>query len=470
MLKSKALWALILGFGALHLLLAYALPLVEDETYYALWATVPSAGYYDHPPMVAWWIAAGQAVVGPGPLGVRVMSVLAGSAITLLIWRIAMIYADDARVALRAAVWGQVMLPFAVFGFAATPDAPSVLFWTATIWALAEAGRQRNAAWFLLVGLFAGLGVLSKFTDLFAGLGLVIWLLASREGRGWLRHWQVWAGAVIGVAVLLPFAWWNAAHDWVGLERQFGRIAEVRAFSATDYGAYWLSVVVLVTPVLFWLVLRSLRSDKVPGVLIWISAPVILYLAYYATQSSAGGQWLVPVFPTLAVMAALAARRDWATRLATPTGLGLAALVLVLGFWPGRVIIPGQNPFNQGRGWGRVTRDIQALAADQGAVWIATDAYGLTGQLTWYLSRDLPVWSVTQPKRYLFRGPMPQALCQAKGVFISRTDFAGSIPYFVNSKPLEHIVRHQGGRVLMTYQAALVSQPLASFVAACGPR
>ena len=30
--------------------------LVPDEAYYWLWSRVPSAGYYDHPPMIAWWI------------------------------------------------------------------------------------------------------------------------------------------------------------------------------------------------------------------------------------------------------------------------------------------------------------------------------------------------------------------------------------------------------------------------------
>ncbi|MFT5160192.1 MAG: hypothetical protein ACI9ZD_001803, partial [Paracoccaceae bacterium] len=60
MLNSKALWVLILGFAVFHVALAALIPLVEDETYYQLWASAPSAGYYDHPPMVAWGIAAGQ--------------------------------------------------------------------------------------------------------------------------------------------------------------------------------------------------------------------------------------------------------------------------------------------------------------------------------------------------------------------------------------------------------------------------
>jgi 4-amino-4-deoxy-L-arabinose transferase-like glycosyltransferase len=42
----------------------------SDEAYYWLWSRVPSAGYYDHPPMIAWFLklfsfAFGKKVAGP---------------------------------------------------------------------------------------------------------------------------------------------------------------------------------------------------------------------------------------------------------------------------------------------------------------------------------------------------------------------------------------------------------------------
>ena len=33
-------------------------PLTEDEAYYRLWSARLQMGYFDHPPMIAWWIAA----------------------------------------------------------------------------------------------------------------------------------------------------------------------------------------------------------------------------------------------------------------------------------------------------------------------------------------------------------------------------------------------------------------------------
>jgi 4-amino-4-deoxy-L-arabinose transferase-like glycosyltransferase len=454
--KSKALWGLVSGFLALHVALAVWLPLVEDEAYYQLWASVPSAGYYDHPPMVAWGIAAGQAIFGPTLLGVRAASILAAALVVLLGWRIAWLFSRNETVAFRAALWGAVMLPFAALGFAATPDAGSVLFWSASVWALAEVVQGGNRNWWLLVGLFAGLGVLSKFTNLFFGVGLVLWLVASRDGRGWLKVWQVWIGAVIGVLVLVPLALWNMRNGYVGLERQFGRIGDVNGFSVGDSAAFWGSVIFLVTPLLFWLVLRAFRSGRVPPILIWVTAPIVLFLTYQATRSLAGGQWLVPVFPILAVMAALGRPKGWVARWAAPSAFGLAVLVMVLGLWPGKSLLGGHF-FTQMRGWDDVRAQVLARVQAEGADWVATDAYGLTAQLGHYLGDDVTLRAVTRPERYLFLPPFPVDLCSRTALFISRTDFGGKVPYFAESRALPDILRMEGARELRRYYVARVS-------------
>lgn len=66
----------------LRLVLAATANLAEDEAYYWLWSTHLAAGYYDHPPMIAYWIRAGTAVFGQTAFGVRfaaLLSMLAGS-------------------------------------------------------------------------------------------------------------------------------------------------------------------------------------------------------------------------------------------------------------------------------------------------------------------------------------------------------------------------------------------------------
>ena len=53
-------WLLIAGLGALLLRgwLALTLPITGDEAYFIWWGWLPDWGFYDHPPMIGWWLAA----------------------------------------------------------------------------------------------------------------------------------------------------------------------------------------------------------------------------------------------------------------------------------------------------------------------------------------------------------------------------------------------------------------------------
>ena len=75
MLRIERLaFAALLGLTALRLVVAAWMPLLPDEAYYWVWSRALAPGYFDHPPMVALWIAAGTALAGEGALGVRLLA------------------------------------------------------------------------------------------------------------------------------------------------------------------------------------------------------------------------------------------------------------------------------------------------------------------------------------------------------------------------------------------------------------
>ena len=61
-------------------LVAGAAGLSHDEAYYWQWSRQLDWGYYDHPPMVAYLIFAGRALLGESELAVRFWSVALGVA------------------------------------------------------------------------------------------------------------------------------------------------------------------------------------------------------------------------------------------------------------------------------------------------------------------------------------------------------------------------------------------------------
>src|SRR5208337_896970 len=89
----------------LRLVLAATANLAEDEAYYWLWSTHLAAGYYDHPPMIAYWIRAGTAVFGQTAFGVRFAALLGMLAGSYFLYRASLSLFRDANAALLAVLW-----------------------------------------------------------------------------------------------------------------------------------------------------------------------------------------------------------------------------------------------------------------------------------------------------------------------------------------------------------------------------
>ena len=107
--------------------MAALLPLSADEAYYWLWSKHLAAGYFDHPPAIAWLIRAGTVLFGDTPFGVRVAaSAVACRQAGLSGARPRSILKDEDRAALAALLFNLTLMA-TVELLAATPDMPSVV-------------------------------------------------------------------------------------------------------------------------------------------------------------------------------------------------------------------------------------------------------------------------------------------------------------------------------------------------------
>src|SRR3569623_761885 len=177
-LSLPAVAGVVILLALLKLYLSAHVGLVFDEGYYTFWSERLAVGYLDHPPAVAWLIAAGRAVFGDNELGVRAMSVACGIGVSAAIWRTGMLLLDRRTAALAVLLYN--LTPAAGLGFVTTPDPPSVLCWAAVVWAVAEFMASRRAGWWLVAGVLAGLGLWSKYTDAFLAPGLVLFVIIDR--------------------------------------------------------------------------------------------------------------------------------------------------------------------------------------------------------------------------------------------------------------------------------------------------
>jgi 4-amino-4-deoxy-L-arabinose transferase-like glycosyltransferase len=478
---AAALVGAILALGLVHLWLAGTLGLTDDEAYYRLWALAPAMGYLDHPPMVGWMIAAGRWIAGDTALGIRLGAVLVALIGPFVLWRTAaLLFGRDVA---RRAVWIALAMPLlAVGGVIVTPDTPSVLFWSLAGWALAELHVSRNANWWLAVGAFAGLGLLSKYTNLFVGAGIVLWLVLLRANWVWLRAWQLWAGGAIALLLALPVVLWNAGHDWASFAKQFGRVGHGRQLTGSYLVELAGASLGLMSPLIAVLaalgLVKAVRAaatarDQASALLAAGVLPFLAYLLVHALHDRVQANWMAPLYPALAVCAALALGGETAPRARPWPGGRLGAWAVGVGFafcallyWHALrpiVQLPGQrDPVSQTRGWSAMAAGIERLRVAHGACWVATSSYATTGQLAWHLEGKAPVLQLDERIRYIHLPPVDAATlrCPALYVELERRSAAALLEArFASVERLENVTRSHRGVKLASYTVYLVGGP-----------
>jgi len=467
------LTAIIAAILTVRLCVAGALPLTEDEAYYRLWSMHPALGYFDHPPMISWWVRAGRALVGDTALGVRLLPCLAAAATSLIVFDLARLAGASSVTAGRAAIWYNATLLVAAGGFLAVPDAPAALFWSLTLWALMRADRGRRAnEWWLAAGVAAGLATLSKYSALFLGPGVLCWLLWTPERRAHLRTAGPWIALVAAAALFSLNVAWNAGHNWESFARQFGRVAPGR-FAPRFLVEFLITQALLLNPALTAFLLRPVwrrgvepsQTGATISLFVISSLPFLAYLAIHSLHDRVQAHWPAPLYPAAALVAALGAGEGaWRGFRWAPPAVAcavIAAVALALGLPP---VIDSRIPdiAMPLRGWPSFARSVEARRAALGAAWVGTSSYGLAAQLADEPGLAAPVLQISERARWRGLTRAPTADLGQPGLVIDlprRLDAGRLRACFAFVRPLPLMPRGAAGERPKLYAAFLVAHP-----------
>ena len=431
------MWLVVAALVAVRLVAAALIPLYWDEAYYWTWSKVLAAGYYDHPPAVAFMIRLGTLIAGDSEFGVRVVGVLLALPATWAVWRAAAMLFGEA-VAAPAALYFNLTLLISYVTIIATPDAPLLLASALMLWSLAKVATTDKGAWWLAVGGAAGFGLLAKYNTVLLGAGILAWLTIDPAMRRWL--WSPWPylGGTLALALFAPVIVWNAAHGWMSFLFQSGRFrAGIGAWQVEHLGEFFGGQILLATPAIYVLGAAGLiaflvgrgngttRSARILiGALCW---PMVLYFAWHSLFGYVDASWLTPIYPAFAVAAAVAAHQlAWrgtlarviaaSRRVAVPLALAIFAFgVLQAAF--GLIPAGRRDPTARklGAGWRIAGAEIDALRQRTGALGVLAPNYTRAGLLSFYLPSHPPVIQINERYRYvdapavdpkILRGPL----------------------------------------------------------------
>lgn len=407
------IWKLFAGAG---------LGLIFDECYYWTWSLHLQPCYFDHPPLVAWVIAAGHALLGHNALAVRLGAILSGVLLAIAGRQLGKEMFGDAA-GNRAGIFLTLAPIFAGNAFLMTPDTMLIPAWAFAM-LYAWRGSRPNApmTWWLAAGAAAGVGMLSKYTMVlfFAGLGL-LWLL-SPGNRKRLFLGSMLAG-IVALILFLPVIRWNSLHGWSSFAHQLnhGFHNEHRSLinfqNLADYAAF---LVVLVSPVLGLLCFRTAATRmgderfRFLGVFFWT---VVLFFGFSAGKAHVEANWPMSAFVAGLLMVA----GDWGRygtswRKAALLVLLIADLGAVVGV--SLLLLPGPASLPLRR----ITPDMSFLVKITGSDKIAASATRAVTDLQARLSEILGPKEVAREIASAFRESGADFICadtyQTYGVLV----------------------------------------------------
>lgn len=166
----------------------------------------------DFPPFIA-IVAKVSRLFGDSLVALRLFPALAGGAIVLATGAIARELGGRAAAQRLAALAVATAPLFLRPGNLFQPVVFDQLWWTLALLALLRLRRTGDRRWWLAIGVALGVGLLTKFSIAFIGLGMVLALLIVPERRDLLTRWP-WLALAIALAIGSPSIAGQVALDF----------------------------------------------------------------------------------------------------------------------------------------------------------------------------------------------------------------------------------------------------------------
>ncbi|UWZ83441.1 glycosyltransferase family 39 protein [Occallatibacter riparius] len=215
--STAALWLLGLAFTAVHLLAGTRYGFHRDELLTYSNARDLQWGYVVYPPLTAFLGRVELILFGTSLLGFRFFAAIACGLVTFLSGLMARSMGGSRRAifvsAFAASIGGAVFFTGSFMSYMSF----DVLWWVAVAWCVVRLLETEDPRWWLGIGLFIGLGLMTKYTIAFFAISLLIGMLLT-PNRRYLRSPWFWCGLGLALLIFAPNLLWQYQHHFVGLD------------------------------------------------------------------------------------------------------------------------------------------------------------------------------------------------------------------------------------------------------------
>lgn len=226
----------------------------NDEAYYWMYAQRLDWGYFDHPPMIAFFIKEGT-LLFDGELGVRLLSILSQLLSLFLIW----ITIDEKENTVQKTIiffgLAAAIPVFQMYGFIATPDSPLLLFASLYLYYF----KQLDIRPSVLVSVMLAIAAVGLMYSKYHGALLILATLLSNIKLVFNRYFI--SAAIIAIGLYIPHVLWQYNNGFPTF--QFQMIDRVNSIHTKHFFEFWLNQALAFNPLILGLLLFTIF--KIPS-------------------------------------------------------------------------------------------------------------------------------------------------------------------------------------------------------------
>ena len=373
------------------------LDLVGDEAHYWECGRSLDWNHYGKGPGAAFVIRVFTVLLGDHVWALRLPAVLLSAGTGWLIFLLGRkLYSE--RVGLVAVVAASLMPLFAIGSILMTIDPLSVFFWAAaalSFWEGVQSGKKR---FWILTGLWIGLGFQAKYTNAAELISFALFLLIAPSKRKLMFSGKMVLLLGTFVLLALPIVFWNAFYGWITAMHVFEGGDLNRGFQLNwgKFAGFWLLQAIVVSPLLFVLMLMgAIRpvstkfGDEGKKYLLTLFWPLFLAYAWISFNKTANGNWTAPALVAGLLLGAGWAVQKWDERkmvwrwvMAVALLIGFVETALLHDFLP---LHFKNNPLDRAKGWADLAGEAEKVRKRIGADFVVADEYQTASLLSFYL-------------------------------------------------------------------------------------
>lgn len=310
----------VIAWTAIPYFTRYTLPMDAMEG--TIWGQQFELGYDKNPFLNGWLTALAVNLGGQNGWGVYLFSQLSVATCFWAIWELGKkmlppIYALLAVLLLEGVQY------YNVHAIDFNDNTLELGLWALTSLYFYEAIQTQSWRNWILTGVFAGLGMMTKYYTAMLLLPMALFLIANPKGRKSFKKPQTYAGLLVFLTIIIPHVVWLFFHDFVTINYALDRVSsEPTWFNHFNYSALfaWQQFEAFIPPILLALLLVIGKRPFLSNPRVQISSFNQQFLLYVGL-----GPFLLTVL--LSAITGIRLRAGWGEPLLSLWGIILIAWV-----------------------------------------------------------------------------------------------------------------------------------------------